>query len=386
LRPARDVDAGAFVGPLARVEPGDGRGHRIALRGRFGLATAGVIWADLRRQVVVLGRGDRLDLDLRGVEAIDGGTMALLVQLRSDLAGRGVAVELTGARARVQELVHLYEGDIEPTPRRARKAEGFLAQVGRSTLEVVYEAKAVLDFLGMVARASVGLAREPRTGNWRHVLPTMERTGVDAIPIVVLINFLVGFVVAYQAAAQLRPLGAEIYVADLVGLSITREMAPLMTAIIVCGRSGAAFAAELGSMKVSEEIDALRTMGFGPVRYLVLPRMVALVLVMPVLTLIGDFVGIMGGFLVASHSLDITLTAYITEMQTVVFLWDIVSGLVKSMVFGGAICLIACQQGFATTGGAEGVGRRTTSAVVSILFSLIVIDAAFTVFFEAYGL
>jgi phospholipid/cholesterol/gamma-HCH transport system permease protein len=185
---------------------------------------------------------------------------------------------------------------------------------------------------------------------------------------------------------QLKQFGANVFVADLVGLSVTRELGPLMTAIIVCGRSGAAFAAEIGTMKVSEEIDALRTMGFGPVRYLVLPRALALMLVLPVLTLLADLVGIVGGLVVGIVSLDLTVAGYVSETLKAVSLWDVFSGVLKSFVFALAISLISCQQGFATTGGAEGVGRRTTSSVVSILFSLILIDSVFTVFFYFFHL
>jgi phospholipid/cholesterol/gamma-HCH transport system permease protein len=151
-----------------------------------------------------------------------------------------------------------------------------------------------------------------------------------------------------------------------------------MTAIVICGRSGAAFAAELGSMRVNEEIDALRSMGLAPMRFLVMPRALALMLVMPFLTLLADLVGVLGGLVVALTNLDLTLSAYVGELQKAVKLWDVYSGLIKSVIFALAIALIACQQGLATTGGAEGVGRRTTSAVVTTLFTLILIDAAFT--------
>jgi phospholipid/cholesterol/gamma-HCH transport system permease protein len=159
-----------------------------------------------------------------------------------------------------------------------------------------------------------------------------------------------------------------------------------MAAIIVCGRSGAAFAAELGTMKVSEEIDALRTMGFGPIRHLVLPRALALMIAMPLLTLTADAVAMLGGLLVAVVSLDLTPMGYLLETQKAVLAWDVFSGVLKSLAFAMAIALVACQQGLATSGGAEGVGRRTTSSVVAILFSLILIDAAFTVVFYALDL
>jgi phospholipid/cholesterol/gamma-HCH transport system permease protein len=244
----------------------------------------------------------------------------------------------------------------------------------------------VFAFFGSLLIAAVGVARKPRSANWSDLLPTMERTGADAVAIVVLINFLVGFVMAFQAAVQLKQFGANILVADLVGLSITRELGPLMTAIILCGRSGAAFAAELGSMKVSEEIDALRTMGFGPMRFLVLPRAIGLMLVMPLLTLLADVMGMAGGLLVGLSTLDLSLVGYFKETQRALALWDVFSGVLKSVVFALVIVLIACQQGLATTGGAEGVGKRTTSAVVTTLFALILVDAGFTLLFFKFGL
>jgi phospholipid/cholesterol/gamma-HCH transport system permease protein len=260
------------------------------------------------------------------------------------------------------------------------------AQVGRATIAILLETQLVLAFLGQILISVKETAHAPRTGNWREVWPTMERVGADAVPVVVLINFLIGFVMAFQGAVQLKEFGANIYVADLVGLSITRELAPLMTAIILCGRSGAAFAAELGSMKVSEEVDALRTLGIGPIRYLVLPRTLALVLAIPLLILLADAVGILGGLVVALTSLDLTVVGYLMETKRALSVWDVYSGVVKSLFFGVAIALIACQQGLATTGGAKGVGRRTTSAVVTTFFVLVVIDAGFTVLFHAFRL
>ncbi len=377
-------DDGERQSLVERVAGDDG--SRVALKGRLTFAEASAIWADVRRRVAGATKGERIDFDMSGVDAVDGGTMALLVHLRGDLAARGVVTEFVGAHDNVKEMIHLYRGDVAPAKRKKRTHESALAQIGTATIHFFAELKQMLGFLGDVVLAAFGLLREPKTGNWKELWPTMERAGANAVPIVILINFLVGFVMAFQAAMQLKQFGANIYVADLVGLSITRELGPLMTAIILCGRSGAAFAAELGSMKVSEEIDALRTMGFGPVRYLVLPRTLALMLVLPVLTMIGDLVGLVGGMVVGMTSLDLTLSAYLSETRKALHSWDVLSGVLKSVVFAIAIALISCQQGFATTGGAEGVGRRTTASVVSILFSLIIIDAAFTMFFHFFGL
>src|SRR5690606_35604593 len=191
---------------------------------------------------------------------------------------------------------------------------------------------------------------------------------------------------AFQSSAQLKEYSANIFLADLIGISMTRELGPLLTAIVICGRSGAAFAAELGSMAVNEEIDALRTMGFGSMRYLVLPRILALTIAMPLHTLIADLVGVMGGLVVGMTVSDLTALSFFTQLQKAVSLIDVFSGLAKATAFGLAIALISCQQGLATSGGAEGVGRRTTSAVVTTLFILVVLDAIFTIAFRMGGL
>jgi phospholipid/cholesterol/gamma-HCH transport system permease protein len=362
-----------------------GGSETIHLFGRLEFSETKALWTEVD-VLVASASTPHVNFDLSKVEAVDGGAMALLVHLRNRLRAQGKYSEFVGASPRVQDIVHLYEGDLHIRTQHDHKSETTFAQVGRATIAILLETQLVLAFLGQILISVKETAHAPRTGNWREVWPTMERVGADAVPVVVLINFLIGFVMAFQGAVQLKEFGANIYVADLVGLSITRELAPLMTAIILCGRSGAAFAAELGSMKVSEEVDALRTLGIGPIRYLVLPRTLALVLAIPLLILLADAVGILGGLVVALTSLDLTVVGYLMETKRALSVWDVYSGVVKSLFFGVAIALIACQQGLATTGGAKGVGRRTTSAVVTTFFVLVVIDAGFTVLFHAFRL
>lgn len=358
----------------------------LHLSGHLKLADAAELWREFKLHTDPVGTGQSIDFEMSQVDSVDGGAMALLAQLRADLHRRGATCEFIAASDRVQEIIHLYRGDVTVGPRKKRRAKGMLTHLGEATVAVFTEVQLVLAFFGAMIIATGGVIRKPRSGNWGELLPTMERTGADAVPIVILINFLVGFVMAFQGAVQLKQFGANIFVADLVGLSITRELGPLMTAIILCGRSGASFAAELGSMKVAEEIDALRTMGFGPLRFLVLPRTLALMIVLPLLTLIGDLVGMAGGLAVGITNLDLSISGYLIETEKALTPWDVFSGVIKSVVFAMIISLIACQQGLATTGGAEGVGRRTTSAVVTILFTLILADAAFTIFFFAFHL
>ncbi|MBI3767838.1 MAG: MlaE family lipid ABC transporter permease subunit [Deltaproteobacteria bacterium] len=368
---------------VERVDLGDGRAAlRFAGELRFRQCFAS--WAEVRRLAQAPGR--HVALDLSAIDHLDGAATALLLELRSELDRAGVTSEIVGAEGSVRAMLELY-GAHPPRPSLQQPPAhiGAFDQIGRETLALFGESKG-LDYIGDVVVAGMQALRRPRLMNWADVPKLMERAGADGLPIILMINFLVGLVTAFQAALQLKQFGANIFVADLVGLSITRELAPLMTAIIVAGRSGAAFSAELGTMRVSEEIDALRTLSLDPYQFLVFPRVVALVLVLPLLTILADLVGIAGGLLVAMLGLDLTANAYLIETQKALSLWDVSSGCLKTAAFGLNISLIACQRGLSTHGGAEGVGRATTSAVVTSLFAIVVVDAIFTVVFNALGM
>ena len=371
--------------PGFQVDRVDLASDRSALRfaGELRFRTCFGAWDEVRR--LLEPPTAHLDFDVSQVEGLDGGATALLLELRAEAAAAGSAAEIVGASGRVQSMLELYGAHPKQPSLQAPPAQiGILDQIGRETLGLITENNA-LDFVGDAVLAGTQTMRAPRRMNWADVPRLMERAGADGIPIVLMINFLVGLVTAFQAALQLKQFGANIFVADLVGLSVTRELAPLMTAIIIAGRSGAAFSAELGTMRVSEEIDALRTLGLDPYQFLVFPRVLALTLVAPLLTMLADVIGIVGGLLVAMFSLDLTFQAYLTQSEKALDLWDIFSGILKSGVFGFNIALIACQRGLATRGGAEGVGRSTTSAVVTSLFAIVVTDAVFTVIFHVFG-
>ncbi len=370
---------------IALVKSSTDQGQ-LRLAGSLCLAEAGPLWTELRRLEASAVTGETLDFEMSEVERIDGGAMALLACLRSELHRRGVKSEFVAAGERVQRLIHLYGGDNKVARLRRRRPIGTFNQLGRATLAILQELKLVTAFFGQMVVSAASVLRSPSSANWRELPATMERAGADAVPIIVVTNFLVALAMAFQSAEQLARFGANILVADLIGISVTRELGPLMVAILVCGRSGAAFAAELGFMQVNGEIDALRTMGFGPMRYLVLPRTLALILVMPLLTLLADLAGILGGLLVGVWHLELSVRGFLNQTVRVVSLWDVSTGLLKSVAFGLAISMIACQQGLATAGGAEDVGRRTTSAVVVSLFAIIMIDAAASVLFRLAGL
>lgn len=209
--------------------------------------------------------------------------------------------------------------------------------------------------------------------------------GVEALPIVSLITFFVGVILALQGAYELRQFGALQLVADAVAISMTRELGPLMTAIVVIGRSGSAFAAEIGTMKVTEEIDALETMALNPVHFLVTPKFLAMVIMMPCLTTWADFMGVLGGSMFGVTNAGFTFTSYITASVDALYMRDIVTGLIKSVMFGMVITAVGCHEGFSTGAGAEEVGRSTTAAVVMSIFLVVVVDLVFTALFYFTG-
>ncbi len=359
--------------------------ERIALAGELRITDAAAIWRELSHLVADLGAMRRLDLDVSAATVIDGAVMALVVELRGALRARGVAAEISGANPKTAAIVHLYGGDRATVPTIGAPREGAIARLGAGLAAFVERAHRAVVFAGELASGAAAVIRHPRLASWRDLGPLIARAGTDGIPIVLVLDFLVGFVMAYQSTRQLESYGANLYVADIVGVSITRELAPLITAIIISGRSGAGFAAELGTMRVSEELDALATMGIPPVPYLVIPRVLALVVVAPVLALLGDIAGVLGGLVVAAASLDVHPHAYVTELRSEVLASDVWTGLVKSAAFGMAIAVIGCQQGLSTRGAAQGVGRSTTTTVVVCLFSLVAIDTALTIVFRGLG-
>ena len=261
-----------------------------------------------------------------------------------------------------------------------RSVTGVLARVGRT-------ADAAFRHTGKMTLLALGVARATFTGkvSMRDVLDQLQSGGVASIPLVSVTAALSGIVTSQQGGYQFTSSIPLYVLGSVVTSGVILELGPVMTAIVVIGRVGARITAELGTMKVSEEIDALRTLGLDPTLFLVFPRVIALVLVMPLLTVLADLVGILGGLLVALLGLDLTVNAYLLETHKALALWDVGSGVLKSVVFALAVSLIACQRGLATHGGAEGVGRATTSAVVTSLFALVVLDALFTMLFNAFG-
>jgi phospholipid/cholesterol/gamma-HCH transport system permease protein len=261
-----------------------------------------------------------------------------------------------------------------------------LHSLGRSAMRGATQAVDLLAFIGEAAHTFARSVVQPRRWRLRPILFNIRAAGFDALPIVGLLAFLLGIVVAYQGADQLRHYGANIFVVDLVGLSMLREFAPLITAIVIAGRSGSAYAAQIGTMAVTEEIDAMKTLGIAPLEMLVLPKMIALVIALPLLTVFADLLGVLGGMVMAQVQLGVGYVEFADRFTKAVSLTALMVGIGKAPVFAVIIVTVGCFQGLRTRGGADSVGRQTTLAVVQASFLVIVADALFSVVFSALDL
>jgi len=355
----------------------------IAIRGRVAIGNAQRLLNDINQRLPP--HPHEVQLDLSGVEYFDSGGGAVLLQLRRELAAQGSQLRITRSTPAIDGFLSLVDEEaVLAQPPPSPPAPALLERAGDWGLSLMQGERHGIAFTGEVVLGLEDALRRPHRVRWRDTWLYMQRAGPEAVPIVALISFLMGLITAFQAAMQLRQFGADIYVANLVGLSITRELGPLMTAIIAAGRSGAAFAAEIGTMKVSEEVDALAAMGLDRTRFLVTPKVLALLLMLPCLTIISDLVGVLGGLVVAMFSLDIPAVVYFRQMKLYMSMWDIGQGLVKSVVFALLIAGIGCLRGFQASEGAESVGRITTAAIVAGIFAIICADAIFTVLFNVW--
>jgi len=365
-----------------RIGVGANGDRTITLSGRIDLRNAQQLLEHVLREVPA-GRA-RVVLDLGAVDYFDSGGGAFLLGLRQELADIGCELHVARTTAAMDGFLGLVDEEALLRSRNTPSArrESLAVHLGGATLQVLDDARLLVLFTGELILGLLQALRQPHRLRWRETWIYMERAGIDAVPIVALISFLMGLITAFQAAVQLSQFGADIYVANLVGLSIVRELGPLMTAIIAAGRSGAAFAAEIGTMKVAEEVDALTTMGMDRTRFLVTPKVLALVFMLPCLTLISDAVGILGGLVVAVGNLGLPPQVFFRQTRLALDIWDVFSGLLKSVAFAILIAGVGCLRGFQASSGAESVGRVTTSAIVAGIFLIIVADAVFTVMFH----
>ncbi|HEU4686411.1 MAG TPA: MlaE family lipid ABC transporter permease subunit [Nitrospira sp.] len=356
----------------------------FSINGPLDSRTTGLAW---RTALPMLERRRprRLIIDAEHLSYCDGTGAALLLELRRRQTATRSAFEIRSLEPAYQSLLDLYGRGDESVQEAGRPPLSLIQQIGRGTLMLRNDIVILVAFVGELCAALGRVCLHPRLVRWKDALLTAELVGVNALPIIALLGFLLGLIMAFQSAIPMRQFGADIYVANLIGLSMLRELGPLLTAIILAGRSGSAFAAELGTMKVSEELDALTTMGLEPVSFLVVPRVIAAVAMTPLLAVWAGFLGLIGGAVVML-SLGFPLVTYVIQVKSAVTMGDMVGGLAKSFVFGIVVAAIGCLRGLQTKSGASAVGESTTRAVVSGLVLITLVDGVFAVVFYCLGI
>ena len=366
----------------------DREGDRVRLTpaGPFDLAHATIAAQEIANAEGSLNGCRAVELDLSAVERVDGTGAVLLARLLDRLVAAGRTIHVVAERNReVSNLIAVYRDRRSGGPPAAPRPMTPLARLGSVAAEVPVRLNSALDFIGQGTAALPKAARAPGSVDWRSLPRLVQSIGADGMLVTSAANLVVGLIIGFIGVSQLGRFGATSYIAELVVVTHFRELGPLVTAIVVAGRSGAGLASEIATMKVSEEIDALRAMGFSPFRWLVVPRCLALVLAVPVLTWIGDVLALVGGLAATEALTDMTTRAYVVATANAITANNFLSGLAKTPFLALAIGLIACGQGLAAYGGAVAVGARTTTAVVLSIFAVIVISAVFTLFYTLLG-
>ena len=362
---------------FVRVE---GEVARLSVSGRLTLVDLSAMTEEIGALFEGIGQR-KLLIDLQALDYVDSAGALFILRVEEEAAKRSIPFEIVNMSPRVSSVVGIIDRRaVAPPPAEGRpRSVGLVEETGMTSVAFVEDIARSITFGGSLISEVVLSILRPSSVRWKDVLLYMKKVGVDGLPILGLISYLLGLIIAFMSSLQLKQFGANMYVASLVAIAMVRELGPIMTGILVAGRSGSAFAAEIGTMKVNEEVDALVTMGFDPVRFLAIPKVFASILVVPLLTFFSDLFGILGGMTVGVLGLDLTIHTYTELTSWALEVFDVVSGVVKSMVFAILIAGIGCQRGFQASGGAEAVGNATTSAVVAGLFLIIVADSTFAI-------
>ncbi len=371
--------------PELRYRVESGPRQRLVFSGRMDAYTVGPVWSAVLAAAERVRVDGEFVLDLSDVTYCDGAGAALLHSLERELEKQGSAVRTKGLTNAIEGHLQPYRDAEAVVSARPLQDVRWTQRLRQGVVAVGHEIFAQVSFIGAYGQALLLALRYPRRVRWGDTLRVAEAAGFQALPIVSLIAFLLGVILAFQSAIAMRQFGAEIFVADLVAISLLRELGPLMMAILLAGRSGAAFAAEIGTMKVNEEINALTTMGLDPVRFLVVPKILAGVFVAPLLALYANLIGLLGAALVMV-GFGIPMVAFFNQVSGAVGMTDLGSGLFKAAVFGLLVASVGCLRGLQTGTGAAAVGRATTSAVVSAIILIVIVDGLFAVLFYHLGI
>ncbi len=342
------------------------------------------LWQDIKKSV---GNPAGLILDLEKVEYFDSAGAMLVSYLKSFARNRGIKnISVINCRPEFSSLIDLAES-VDLVKSRIFEPEkfSFVETKGKQVSDLLRETKEFISYTGEITWALIQSLLHPGSIRWKSTFLIAERSGVDALPIVVLISFIVGLVMAFQAAVPMKMFGAELYVANLIGIAMVRELGPLMTAIVLAGRSSSAFAAEIGTMRINEEIDALSVMGIDPIKFLIVPRVIASTFITPLLTIFANLVGIAGGAVVLI-SMGYPVIAYYNQIVSFVGWNDFAGGIIKCLVFGLLIAATGCIRGYQTQSGPSAVGISTTKAVVTGIVLVAVFDGIFSIIYYSLGI
>lgn len=356
----------------------------LKIEGRLDSNSTGDLW----RQAMELmtEHPGKVAIDATEIDYCDISGISLLTKIRHQQTMRGADFQVEGLQPDFQRMLDMFGPDlfISPLKEKPRRPD-IVEQMGRSTIRVVNDIKQQIVFLGEFTSVLFKSLRDKRRTPWGEIYALAEKAGVDALPLIFMLGFLIGLILSFQSAVALSQFGFEAYMVDITSLSLVRELGPLIAAVILAGRTGSAYAAELGTMKINEELDALSTMGLNPVRYLVITRVIAAVAVMPLLTIFINLAGLVGCWVVMA-SMKYSLVVFLDHLKDSITLTDIFGGIFKSFVFGILIAWIGCLRGLQTEKGPSAVGLATTKAVVSAIILVIVTDGVFSVLYYYLGI
>ncbi|WP_300364993.1 ABC transporter permease [Hydrogenimonas sp.] len=378
------MDSGTFV----HIDV-DREHATLKIKGKWRVERLDHIEAEFQRIVPKLKEKKSILFDTSGIEEIDTGAMVFFISIRERLkkTSRVHVIRSTPEFCHMFRLVKRYNRPV-PAAKEPSFAllTNFLYSIGEKTFSMLEDFILFLNFLGAATIAFFYSVIHPSNIRFKETSSNIFKAGTTAIPIVALSSFLVGIVIAYQSAVQLEKYGANIFIVDMIGISIPRELAPLITAIIVAGRSGSSYTAQIGVMKITEEIDAMKTMGFEIYRFVVLPRIFAMIVALPLLIFFADMIGIYAGMIIAKAQLGINTTQFLDRLQNAVEVKHYLVGIFKGPFFAFIIAAIGCFRGFQVSGNTESIGRYTTMSVVNAIFLVVAIDALFSVIFTELGI
>jgi phospholipid/cholesterol/gamma-HCH transport system permease protein len=363
--------------------------YLLRCKGEWTLNNIADITSAIKKVSPTMDQQSNVDWDISAVEEFDSSGIILLLHHVNTFKEKMNKVTIIGANSAHEKMLKMFHDKVESTDTSITRRSfifNMFEGVGKNTVSALSD---IVQFIAFLGESIVSLAHyilHPSSIRFKAIIKNIEEAGVRALPIVALTSFLIGVVVAYQSAVQLEKFGANIFIVDMIAISVTRELAPLITAIVVAGRSGSSYTAQIGVMKITEEIDAMKTMSFDPFRFLVLPRMIALMIAMPLMIFFADIVGIFGGMFIAEIKLNLSYAEFINRLQNVLETKHLWVGIIKAPFFAFLIAAVGCFRGFQVSYSTESIGRYTTISVVNAIFLVIACDAIFSVFLTELGI